>query len=81
MEISGITQRTRMCLFGKGILCEYGRKRRKKSVCQRTVDRFQQRRNQQIVQSGCVKNGSKFRKQLRETEHQKTVDLLTVGKE
>ena len=38
-----------MCLFGKGILCKYGRKRRKKSVCQRTVDIFQQRRNQQIV--------------------------------
>ena len=30
---------------------------------------------------GMKKYGSKFRKQLRETDHQKIVDLLTVGKE
>ena len=29
---------------------------------------------------GVQKYGSKFRKQLRETEHQKIVDLLTAGK-
>ena len=29
---------------------------------------------------GVQKDGSKFRKQLRETEHQKIVDFLTVGK-
>ena len=30
MVVSGRTQRTWMCLFGKGIHCKYGRKRRKK---------------------------------------------------
>ena len=55
MVVSGKTQRTWMFLFGKGILYKYGRKRRKNNVCQRTMDRFQHGRDQQIIQSGCAK--------------------------
>ena len=79
MEVSGITQRTWICLFYKGILCKYGRKRRKKSVCQRTVDRFQQRRDQPIVQSGCAKRWIKVQEATKGNRAPE-VDLLIAGK-
>ena len=41
---------------------------------------FSRKEINKLFNMGLQKDGSKFRKQLRETEHQKIVDLLTVGK-
>ena len=41
---------------------------------------FSREETNKLFNMGVQKDGSKFRKQLRETEHQKIVDLLTVGK-
>ena len=70
-----------MCVLVKRILCKHGGKGRKKSVCQRPMGRFQQRKDKQIVQSECTKTGSKFKKQLKEPEHHKIINLLTTGKD
>ena len=55
MVVFGRTQRTWKCFYAERILFKYGRKRRKKGLCQRTMDRYQHRGDQKIVQFGCTK--------------------------
>ena len=55
MVVSRRTQGIWLCILGKRILCKYGGKGRKKSICQRPMSRFQQRKDKQIVQSECAK--------------------------
>ena len=69
-----------MCCVGERIFCEHGGRGRKESICQRTMDILLQREDEYFVQSEGAKDGSKFKKLLKELEYQKIVDLLTAGK-
>ena len=69
MVVFGRTQRTWKCFFGKRILCKYGRKRRKKLYVRGHWIDFSREEINKLFNLGVKKDGSKFRKQLRETEH------------
>ena len=66
MAITRRAQRTRLCCVGERIFCEHGGRGRKESVCQRTMDRLQQREDKYIVQSKGVERWFKVQETTEE---------------
>ena len=66
MAVAGITQGIWLCVLGKRILCKHGGKGRKKSICERPMGRVQQRKINRLFNLNVQKDGSKFKKQLKE---------------
>ena len=81
MAITGQAQRTWLCCIGERIFCEHSGRGRKESICQRTMDRLQQREDKYIIQSEGAERWFKVQETTEGARVPKDSDLLTIGKE